>query len=262
MASKRRNMFYLNNKQETREICTCNLPSFRDPRGAGLVLALALCFCGSLGANLKCSKPGARYPSPDDCSKFAECSKEGLLDIKSCGVLERFDAKTKTCAKSWATACTTVQCLEGDRKPVAGDCKKYRYCEGGVWKDGSCHFWYRFDPAQKACRSSYDCKASPQCDKEGATRATMAKDCMVYWQCKNSMWVAASCYLGHYNVKTNECDRSVVCECKDGERKPVIGLCQKYMDCVQGRFQPKRCSFGHRYHEKSKKCVWWFNVKC
>ncbi|XP_008184295.1 probable chitinase 10 isoform X2 [Acyrthosiphon pisum] len=134
---------------------------------------------------------------------------------------------------TWRPTTTTKKyrnCVEGEYVAAIGDCTSYFVCSYGYFVRQFCSAGLAWNDKKKMC----DWKYNVYCN----------------YQRSNSIFTYTSMLV-----------KSSV-ECQDGEFAPHPGDCNKYLQCLWGKFKVNSCPAGLYWNNRFRLCDWPMNSGC
>ncbi|XP_037707373.1 uncharacterized protein LOC119545693 [Drosophila subpulchrella] len=245
-----------------------NLVRERCPDGSnfnGISKSCRMDHRGSCTSQREICVEGELQADSDDCAGYLNCIG-GVLVKEKCPSGSYFEPIFKLCQLDENGVCSSPssECNEGEVQVDPSNCAGYLNCQNGKLETESCPSGSYFEPTYKVCTVDLNgvCVKPPAKCTEGQLTLD-PNNCAGYLKCIDGEFVEEQCSSGSfYDPKLETClvDSEGVCvtkikHCNEGVREEDPQNCAGYTQCIQGKTENLKCSFGSYFNETQGECL-------
>ncbi|XP_050540568.1 probable chitinase 10 isoform X2 [Daktulosphaira vitifoliae] len=196
-----------------------------------------------------------RYTNKCDLSEIVNCNNSGKPIVDDLLTMPEKSTSTSTNVYRPPTIPTTENskvCIEGEKVAIIDDCTSYYLCSYGIYIKQNCAPGLAWNDQVKLC----DWKENVYCDNKRSENRLLQRysinnpnniDMISFQKLPNQIFVIKS---------------SNYIECQDGQFSPHPGDCNKYLQCLWGKYNTNSCPTGLYWNARLNVCDWPYNSGC
>ncbi|XP_016951059.1 uncharacterized protein LOC108025223 [Drosophila biarmipes] len=208
---------------------------------------------------------GELQADSDDCAAYLNCIG-GVLVKEQCPSGSYFEPIFKVCQLDENGVCSSAssECTEGEVQVDPSNCAGYLNCQNGKLEAKTCPSGSYFEPTYKVCTVDLNgvCVEPPAKCTDGQLNLD-PNNCAGYLKCIDGEFVEKQCSGGsYYDPQLGAClvDNAGVCVtkrvyCIEGVRVEDPQNCAGYTQCIQGKAEKLKCSFGSYFNVTQGECL-------